>query len=118
MGESNAESADRHLTIEKEYLKLRKQKHNQSSTNNSGSRQPSNRTQDTKQGVYNLPQGHHSLSPFKPIPSSLKFLLSRPASIITDAAISMMPAEYSYAWTNLRECLHTLTGLFVQWTDA
>jgi hypothetical protein len=24
----------------------------------------------------------------------------------------MMPAEYSYAWTNLRECLHTLTGCF------
>jgi hypothetical protein len=137
LDESNAESADRHLTIEREYLQLRKQKHNQSSTNNSDSRQPSNHTsQVTKQGVYNLTQGHHSLSPFKPIPSSIKFQLSRPASPIiepmkltnnaqdiiltstnylytnpdqpltpqeidliydTGAAISTMPAEYSYA---------------------
>ncbi len=38
----------------------------------------------------------------------------RPIDIIDDtgAAISMMPAECHYAWTNLRECLHTLTGCF------
>jgi hypothetical protein len=30
----------------------------------------------------------------------------------TGASISMMPAEYSYAWKNLRDCLHTLTGCF------
>jgi hypothetical protein len=30
----------------------------------------------------------------------------------TGAAISMMPAQYSYSWKNLRECLHTLTGCF------
>jgi hypothetical protein len=26
--------------------------------------------------------------------------------------ISMMPAAYSYAWTNVRDCLHALTGCF------
>ena len=30
----------------------------------------------------------------------------------TGAAISMMPAQYTHAWTNSRPCLHTLTGCF------
>jgi hypothetical protein len=30
----------------------------------------------------------------------------------------MMPAECHYAWTNLRECLHTLTGCFSGQTES
>ena len=39
---------------------------------------------------------------------------NQPINIIYDtgAAISMLPADYAHAWTNLRECLHTLTGCF------
>ena len=44
----------------------------------------------------------------------------RPIDIIYDtgAAISMMPAECHYAWTNLRECLHVLTGCFSGQTES
>jgi hypothetical protein len=30
----------------------------------------------------------------------------------------MMPAEYHYAWANLRECLHVLTGCFTGQTES
>jgi hypothetical protein len=35
----------------------------------------------------------------------------------TGASISMLPAEYASSWTNLRECLHTLTGCFSGQTE-
>jgi hypothetical protein len=49
-----------------------------------------------------------------------KLFQPRPIDIIYDtgAAISMMPAEYHYAWTNLRECLHALTGCFSGQTES
>ncbi len=51
----------------------------------------------------------HSLysNPDQPLPPQVIDLIYD-----TGAAISMMPAEYTYAWTNLCECLHTLTGCF------
>jgi hypothetical protein len=47
-------------------------------------------------------------------PSQDKPIQNQPINIIYDtgAAISMLPAEYAHAWTNVRECLHTLTGCF------
>jgi hypothetical protein len=47
-------------------------------------------------------------------PSPDKPIQNYPINLIYDtgAAISMLPAEYSHAWTNVRECLHTLTGCF------
>ena len=51
----------------------------------------------------------HSLynNPDQPLPPQVVDVLYD-----TGAAISMLPEEYTYAWTNLRECLHTLTGCF------
>jgi hypothetical protein len=47
-------------------------------------------------------------------PSPDKPIQNNPINIIYDtgAAISMLPGEYAHAWTNVRECLHTLTGCF------
>jgi hypothetical protein len=47
-------------------------------------------------------------------PTQEKPIQHQPINIIYDtgAAISMLPAEYTHAWTNVRECLHTLTGCF------
>ncbi len=36
----------------------------------------------------------------------------------TGAAISMMPAQYHYAWRNLRDCLHSLAGCFTRQTES
>jgi hypothetical protein len=36
----------------------------------------------------------------------------------TGATISMMPAQYSYAWRNLRDCLHSLAGCFTGHTKS
>ncbi len=47
-------------------------------------------------------------------PTQEKPIQHQPINIIYDTgvAISMLPAEYTHAWTNVRECLHTLTGCF------
>jgi hypothetical protein len=47
-------------------------------------------------------------------PSQDKPIQNQQINLIYDtgAAISMLPAEYTHAWTNVRECLHTLTGCF------
>jgi hypothetical protein len=47
-------------------------------------------------------------------PTPDRLVHNNPIDIIYDtgAAISMLPADYSHAWANLRECLHTLTGCF------
>ena len=47
-------------------------------------------------------------------PNPDKPAYNQPINIIYDtgAAISMLPAECTHAWKNLRECLHTLTGCF------
>jgi hypothetical protein len=47
-------------------------------------------------------------------PTQEKPIQHQPINLIYDtgAAISMLPAEYTHAWTNVRECLHTLTGCF------
>jgi hypothetical protein len=150
--ESNAESADRLLTVETEYLKFRKQRQKQHTVNHMTLAQSSSSTSDTRQDKHSPSLDHHSLSPFQPISGSLTFQTSHkdspptiepmdlsnnvqdiilnsthslysnpdqplPPQVIdvlydTGAAISMLPEEYTYAWTNLRECLHTLTGCF------
>jgi hypothetical protein len=48
-----------------------------------------------------------------------KPLRNEPIQVIYDtgAYISMFPAEYASAWTNLRECLHTLKGCFSGHTE-
>ena len=47
-------------------------------------------------------------------PTQEKPIQHQPINLIYDtgAAISMLPAEYEHAWTNVRECLHTLVGCF------
>jgi hypothetical protein len=49
-----------------------------------------------------------------------KPLQNQPISIIYDtgAAISMLPADCTHAWRNLRECLHTLTGCFAGHSES
>ncbi len=49
-----------------------------------------------------------------------KPLKNTPIELIYDtgAAISMMPEEYTHAWTNLRTCLHSLTGCFSGQTES
>jgi hypothetical protein len=49
-----------------------------------------------------------------------KILKPSPIDLIYDtgAAISMMPADCDYAWTNLRECIHVLTGCFSGQTES
>ncbi len=64
IGESNAESADRHLNTETRYNKLRKQKYKQTPANKPDSRQSSTCLSTEKQGEHDLTLGHHSLSPF------------------------------------------------------
>jgi hypothetical protein len=118
-----------------------------------------NRIKESDNETENIKTNKHSLSPFQPIQSALRFHSLRPPSPIiepipldyegtgpyknhvqqvtidtdyslydnldkpmknepiqviydTEASISMLPAEYSSAWTNLRECLHSLTGCF------
>jgi hypothetical protein len=149
--ESNAESADRLLTIETEYLNLRKHRQQRDAVNNKDSPRSPHYPSTNKQQTNDLPFDHHSLSPFQTISGGPTFHSARQESpiiepleltnnaqdIILDnphylynnpnrplppqvidliydmgAAISMMPAEYTYAWTNLRECLHTLMGCF------
>ncbi len=53
-------------------------------------------------------------------PSQDKPIQNQPINIIYDtgAAISMLPAEYTHAWTNVRECLHTLTGCFADHSET
>jgi hypothetical protein len=143
--ESNAESADRLLTVETEYLKLRKQRHKQHTVIHMTLAQSSPSTSDTRQDKHSPSLDHGSLS-FQPISDSLTFqtphkdsptiepmdlsnsvqdiilnsthsLYSNPDQPLppqvidvlydTGAAISMLPEEYTYAWTNLRECLHS-----------
>jgi hypothetical protein len=47
-------------------------------------------------------------------PTQDRSIQHQPINLIYDtgAAISMLPAECTHAWTNVRECLHTLTGCF------
>jgi hypothetical protein len=61
-------------------------------------------TIDTDHGLYDNPD-----KPYR----------NEPIQVIYDtgASISMLPAEYTYSWTNLRECLHTLTGCFSGQTE-
>jgi hypothetical protein len=151
--ESNAESADRLCIIETEYLRLRKQQGKQCPVTEptTTSKPLASSIPDINNETNGPSFGHHSLSPFQPISSSLTFKTTRKGSPIiepmdlsnnvqdiilnsphslyhnpdkplppqvvdviydTGAAISMLPEEYTYAWANLRECLHTLTGCF------
>jgi hypothetical protein len=57
----------------------------------------------------------HSLyaNPDRPVvPQSIDLIYD------TDAALSIMPAQYIYAWRNLRSCLHTLAGCFTGQTES
>ncbi len=149
-GESNAEAAARHQSIEDEYqeLKNKNKLQRRNHTNTTHELTPSKHSNSSVQ--FQCMSGY--LSPtllpynFAPIieplspslihePISLaqntvqeisthtdyslysnpdKPLSPRPIGVIYDTgvAISMMPAQYTFAWTNLRECLHTLTGCF------
>ena len=53
-------------------------------------------------------------------PSQDKPIQNQQINLIYDtgAAISMLPAEYTHAWTNVRECLHTLTGCFASHSET
>jgi len=60
-------------------------------------------------------QSDHSLytNPDRPLkPQTIDLIYD------TGAAISMMPAQYSYAWRNLRDCLHSLAGCFTGQTES
>jgi hypothetical protein len=61
-------------------------------------------TIDTDHGLYDNPD-----KPFR----------NEPIQVIYDtgASTSMLPAEYTLPWANLRECLHTLTGCFSGHTE-
>jgi hypothetical protein len=43
---------------------------------------------------------------------------SREVIYDTGAAITMLPEDYPYAWTNTRDCLHILTGCFSGHTES
>jgi hypothetical protein len=47
-------------------------------------------------------------------PNPDKPITPQPIEVIYDtgAAITMLPEDYPYAWTNTRDCLHILTGCF------
>ena len=157
-GESNAESASRHQSIDDEYQQLRREKRYQRSqqqaTQKSHDLTPSTpretslqfrhdsfsssslrRTYDVSpiiEPAHPSPEPEHSniitnnvqevsiytdytlyTNPDKPI-------TPQPIEVIYDtgAAITMLPEEYPYAWTNTRECLHILTGCFSGHTES
>jgi hypothetical protein len=126
-GESNAESAARHDMITAEYNLRVKQKRDstcKSRTTLSPSRPlvrplPRRATKMTTPIVEALSsqtnnaqeiqlQTEHSLyaNPDQPRHTNVEIIYD------TGAAISMMSAQHTHAWTNLRPCLHTLTGCF------
>jgi hypothetical protein len=82
MGESNAESAERHLHIETEYIKRHNQNHKRRTVKQTDPHLSSTCLTNTKNDTHGQPLRHHSLSPFQPINSSLKFHSSRRASPI------------------------------------
>jgi hypothetical protein len=125
-GESNAESAERTLQINKEYaLRLKQQRdktrqqrlqklpqpsstthsiplrlHRPSEPNINAHQKQTNNAQEIQL------QAEHSLYPNQDRPTA-----NQQMDIIYDtgAAISMMPAQYTHAWKNSRPCLYTLT---------
>jgi hypothetical protein len=132
-GKSNAESAARSTALEVEYQYLLMKK-NTGRENVKGKRQratklhylspitPPRETLEFKVTT-EASQGGHSKNNVQEIsietdyslyPSPDKPIQHHPINIIYDtgAAISMLPAEYTHAWTNVGECLHTLTGCF------
>jgi hypothetical protein len=134
MGESNAESAARHAEIEEEYQKLRKQrsKMNTQSTNTQRKDHALSPFKPIK-GKVQFKVTHKQepiIEPIEAIANNVQEVKMDPEHYLYDnpdkpptpqvidliydtgASISMMPAEYGYAWKNLRDCLHTLTGCF------
>jgi hypothetical protein len=133
MGESNAESAARHAEIEEEYQRSRKQRSKTKPQSTNKQRkdhalssfkpikgkvkfeivdkqepitEPIGANTDVQE-VKMDPDHYLYDNPDKPpAPHVLDLIYD------TGASISMMPAKYSYAWKNLRDCLHTLTGCF------
>jgi hypothetical protein len=129
MGESNAASAPRHAEIDEEYQRLRRQRPKKIAQTKqekghtlspfkpvqrkvkfrtTARREPiiepidthTNNVQDVQ-----MDSEHYLYSnPDKPpTPQVLDLIYD------TGASILMMPAAYTYAWKNLRPCLHTLT---------
>ncbi len=47
-------------------------------------------------------------------PNPNQMVKTQPIEVLHDtgASISMLPAEYSFAWTNVRPCLHRISGCF------
>jgi hypothetical protein len=134
MGESNAESAARHAEIDEEYQRLRRQRpKKKAQTTNKQEKGHALSPFKPIQGKvkFRIAEKHEPI--FEPIEThtnnvqevqmdSDHYLYDNPdkppapqvLDLIYDtgASISMMPAAYNYAWKNLRDCLHTLTGCF------
>ena len=141
-GESNAESVARTEAFQAEYEyrllqnnnKTIKRKRGRKRTTNVHSLSPTTPTQQTvkftKEALKRTStlqiqddEGTPYLNSVQDIPLDTDYYLyqtqdkpiyNNHISLIYDtgAAISMLPADYAHAWTNLRECLHTLTGCF------
>jgi hypothetical protein len=131
VGESNAESVARTTALEAEYnyllmkqrTKTNKVNKNKKPIETEHSLSPS--TPPSQTAIFNRVKDKASLyqNNVQEIPLDTDYYLyhtpeqtikSQPLNIIYDtgAAISMLPADYTHAWTNLRPCLHTLTGCF------
>jgi hypothetical protein len=134
MGESNAESAARHADIEEEYQKLRKQR-SKVKTQSTNTQRKDHALSPFKpiKGKVQFKVTHKQepiIEPIEAIANNVQEVKMDPEHYLYDnpdkpptpqvidliydtgASISMMPAEYGYAWKNLRDCLHTLTGCF------
>jgi hypothetical protein len=128
-GESNAESVARTTAFEAEYqyllVKKKKKQEMKEKATKLHSLSPITPTRETLefQVTTEASQKGHSSNNVQEIsietdyslyPSQDKPIQNQTINIIYDtgAAISMLPAEYTHAWTNVRECLHTLTGCF------
>jgi hypothetical protein len=124
-GESNAESVARTIAFEAEYNYLLMKSRAKTNQTSKGREQIETRLIlfPYPTAIFKRAKDKAYQNNVQEIPLDTDYYLynnpeqiikSQPLNIIYDtgAAISMLPADYAHAWTNLRQCLHTLTGCF------